>query len=114
MGLDSGRETIGFARLLTERLHDLHRPHLFGGGRADVGDAVLAGPRDILEPPAEQHDRQDDDRDAEEDARGELWRQAEQLRSEAHTSELQSLMRLSYAVFCLTKKIKQIPHQPNI
>src|SRR3546814_2572360 len=26
------------------------------------------------------------------------------LRSEEHTSELQSLMRISYAVFCLTKK----------
>src|SRR3546814_4520015 len=26
-------------------------------------------------------------------------------RSEAHTSELQSLMRISYAVFCLKKKI---------
>src|SRR3546814_7943248 len=30
-----------------------------------------------------------------------------QLRSEEHTSELQSLMRLSYAVFCLTKKKKR-------
>src|SRR3546814_4732965 len=28
------------------------------------------------------------------------------VRSEAHTSELQSLMRLSYAVFCLKKKNK--------
>src|SRR3546814_8630623 len=27
------------------------------------------------------------------------------VRSEEHTSELQSLMRISYAVFCLTKKI---------
>src|SRR3546814_6937175 len=27
------------------------------------------------------------------------------LRSEEHTSELQSLMRISYAVFCLNKKI---------
>src|SRR3546814_2032774 len=27
-----------------------------------------------------------------------------QQRSEEHTSELQSLMRISYAVFCLTKK----------
>src|SRR3546814_5195955 len=27
-------------------------------------------------------------------------------RSEEHTSELQSLMRLSYAVFCLKKKIQ--------
>src|SRR3546814_3487296 len=30
------------------------------------------------------------------------WRS--QLRSEEHTSELQSLMRISYAVFCLKKK----------
>src|SRR3546814_4746871 len=29
------------------------------------------------------------------------------LRSEEHTSELQSLMRISYAVFCLQKKIKK-------
>src|SRR3546814_7057761 len=28
----------------------------------------------------------------------------DQLRSEEHTSELQSLMRISYAVFCLKKK----------
>src|SRR3546814_3567176 len=30
-----------------------------------------------------------------------------QLRSEEHTSELQSLMRISYAVFCLKKKNKK-------
>src|SRR3546814_2190334 len=29
-------------------------------------------------------------------------------RSEEHTSELQSLMRISYAVFCLKKKTKQV------
>src|SRR3546814_2446779 len=29
-------------------------------------------------------------------------------RSEEHTSELQSLMRISYAVFCLKKKKKQV------
>src|SRR3546814_4896239 len=28
------------------------------------------------------------------------------MRSEEHTSELQSLMRISYAVFCLKKKTK--------
>src|SRR3546814_1612893 len=34
------------------------------------------------------------------------------LRSEEHTSELQSLMRISYAVFCLKKKKqKQKKHQ---
>src|SRR3546814_8243353 len=32
------------------------------------------------------------------------------LRSEEHTSELQSLMRTSYAVFCLKKKILYIKH----
>src|SRR3546814_1688159 len=31
-----------------------------------------------------------------------------EFRSEEHTSELQSLMRISYAVFCLTKKTKHI------
>src|SRR3546814_9527494 len=36
----------------------------------------------------------------------------EPLRSEEHTSELQSLMRISYAVFCLKKK-KHIPTRIN-
>src|SRR3546814_1363577 len=31
-----------------------------------------------------------------------------QFRSEEHTSELQSLMRISYAVFCLKKTISSI------
>src|SRR3546814_3030125 len=31
-------------------------------------------------------------------------------RSEEHTSELQSLMRISYAVFCLKKKTEHIKH----
>src|SRR3546814_7490752 len=31
------------------------------------------------------------------------------VRSEEHTSELQSLMRISYAVFCLKKKTKNKP-----
>src|SRR3546814_9398869 len=34
-----------------------------------------------------------------------------QRRSEEHTSELQSLMRISYAVFCLKKKNTQQLHQ---
>src|SRR3546814_3515182 len=38
------------------------------------------------------------------------------IRSEEHTSELQSLMRITYAVFCMTKKnnIKQSQAQQNI
>src|SRR3546814_10336144 len=43
---------------------------------------------------------------------GNFWERkmrTESIRSEEHTSELQSLMRISYAVFCLKKKknIKQ-------
>src|SRR3546814_9296981 len=38
-------------------------------------------------------------------------RRDDQTRSEEHTSELQSLMRISYAVFCLKKKKHTIPSQ---
>src|SRR3546814_10359288 len=34
------------------------------------------------------------------------WKRVGEKRSEEHTSELQSLMRISYAVFCLKKKNK--------
>src|SRR3546814_3326950 len=36
------------------------------------------------------------------------WFSALPARSEEHTSELQSLMRISYAVFCLKQKNKKI------
>src|SRR3546814_4467176 len=39
-------------------------------------------------------------------AHGFPWRVGVLERSEEHTSELQSLMRISYAVFCLKKKIQ--------
>src|SRR3546814_9587147 len=44
------------------------------------------------------------------------WRKQATERSEEHTSELQSLMRISYAVFCLKKKtseIKSTMHNAN-
>src|SRR3546814_6667077 len=37
-----------------------------------------------------------------------IWGTTFLLRSEEHTSELQSLMRISYAVFCLKKKKKRL------
>src|SRR3546814_5197074 len=40
------------------------------------------------------------------DYRSKHQARGEQHRSEEHTSELQSLMRISYAVFCLKKKIR--------
>src|SRR3546814_1881587 len=41
------------------------------------------------------------------DARQALWEAMKANRSEEHTSALQSLMRNSYAVFCLKKKMKR-------
>src|SRR3546814_2056334 len=55
----------------------------------------------------------------EEDIKEEVADQPEflgQHRSEEHTSELQSLMRISYAVFCLKKKktlLKKYKHSHN-
>src|SRR3546814_2848556 len=39
-----------------------------------------------------------------------VWAEPLVVRSEEHTSELQSLMRISYAVFCLKKKINTPIH----
>src|SRR3546814_2688142 len=50
------------------------------------------------------HEAPEDDVDAEVPARPAAERAP--ARSEEHTSELQSLMRISYAVFCLKKKKK--------
>src|SRR3546814_7057889 len=43
-------------------------------------------------------------------------RELDMARSEEHTSELQSLMRISYAVFCLKKKTTHypLPHTPHV
>src|SRR3546814_7667493 len=45
-------------------------------------------------------------RDAQGSESGDAGRWSAGFRSEEHTSELQSLMRISYAVFCLKKKKK--------
>src|SRR3546814_5570434 len=62
------------------------------GGRCAMGVAAHTAVA-RLQPAAIAHDRA---------APG--ARRGVQPRSEEHTSELQSLMRLSYAVFCLKKK----------
>src|SRR3546814_1146260 len=62
------------------------------GARHDGGDeaGILGTPQHLLARREEAAERQGRRR----------WR----ARSEEHTSELQSLMRISYAVFCLKKK----------
>src|SRR3546814_8503855 len=58
-------------------------------GDIDRRAAIFAADRETLEQPQQHQDDRSRDADA---------------RSEEHTSELQSLMRISYAVFCLKKK----------
>src|SRR3546814_1849285 len=53
-----------------------------------------------LEPGLKLQQRKEDHRNAD----GEPRAGRSEARSEEHTSELQSLMRISYAVFCLKKK----------
>src|SRR3546814_1716893 len=42
------------------------------------------------------------------------WRADAEVRSEEHTSELQSLMRISYAVFCLITKTSDISNRKKV
>src|SRR3546814_8097339 len=69
----------------------------------EVADAVVGIEADLLERGrvlVQHRGVERAHRDAEHDRVGDLHRSAE------HTSELQSLMRISYAVFCLKKKNK--------
>src|SRR3546814_1303022 len=71
------------------------RPLSALGPHSLVRDAAFRRPRD------DRRGARGDDDPAGQDAR----------RSEEHTSELQSLMRISYAVFCLKKKKQNTNHQ---
>src|SRR3546814_2691981 len=68
----------------------------------------------LQRPRAAPHQRQPDEADEQREGKA-----ARAPRSEEHTSELQSLMRISYAVFCLKKKkiihtnLTHHTHQPT-
>src|SRR3546814_1740618 len=77
--------------------------------RRGIGREVAAGLGDLAELEVDRLDEVrgvDDlaDLGREPQKRGELLPRRPPGRSEAHTSEIQSLMRISYAVFCLNKK----------
>src|SRR3546814_20834167 len=69
----------------------------------------LPGTRDARQPP--QHRQGLRRADCRQDASAHRRRRE---RSEEHTSELQSLMRISYAVFCLKKKKKKNTRNKSI
>src|SRR3546814_5210242 len=81
---------IGFNRYTVQNLHALLADNLLpdaaAGGRLRRVDVAIAG--SVYQPLAVPQQIE------------------EHFRSEEHTSELQSLMRTSYAVFCLKKKTK--------
>src|SRR3546814_3285922 len=107
------------ARSETDRLLDrLHRAAL-----SDDGREMHAVGRDYLRSPngqAWQQDVQEYSQAAQTREQQAAWeaqqlqQAAEQMhrphRSEEHTSELQSLMRISYAVFCLKKTKNKTKH----
>src|SRR3546814_1073646 len=68
------------------------------GGQPGRWTGRLGRPRPLAQGTGDGRDRGDGR------SRGDPHRH---LRSEEHTSELQSLMRISYAVFCLKKKKKK-------
>src|SRR3546814_10526428 len=73
------------------------------GGESDRGRAWIVCLDELAHPEADQEldDEIDGQRDGDPD---DVARYGRSRRSEEHTSELQSLMRISYAVFCLKKK----------
>src|SRR3546814_1883250 len=89
-------------------MNDLARPALYGAWHDFVavkptGEYMIAN---IVGPICETGDTFARDRHCDALQSGDLavFRTAGAYRSEEHTSELQSLMRISYAVFCLKKK----------
>src|SRR3546814_8115790 len=104
-GLGIGHDRVRVRAAAGLDLADLDRPRRI----ADVEDAQAPEPlwarilgytpKAAIDPAAGLLDRHD------EDVAGDRH---VPLRSEEHTSELQSLMRISYAVFCLKKKKRKI------
>src|SRR3546814_9652332 len=85
----SSREITGFSNPLVKRVRSLReKKH-----RKREGLFLAEGLRILTEA-------------REEGVLPEMLFHAGEARSEEHTSELQSLMRISYAVFCLQKKTK--------
>src|SRR3546814_10173968 len=108
VGMEVGADDAGDARI-AQRAGIERLPRVRAEGQADAGvddrDAVPAVSGRIVEQPAIDVTERTRHRDARPAYPiGNADRLARPRRSEEHTSELQSLMRISYAVFCLKKK----------
>ncbi|MCY1171235.1 hypothetical protein D9M73_113390 [compost metagenome] len=87
-GGEAARHRIGkalrLAAFLPERLDDLHRRKHLDRHCANVGDAVLAGARMRPQPPPEQNDRQQRERNTDQDHPRQLRRKHEQRNNPAN------------------------------
>src|SRR3546814_3681868 len=87
---------------------DEHQQQREQGQHQEIQDATE--PRDEVASGGIEEERPDEDRTNHRQT-GEREQRIE--RSEEHTSDLQSLMRISYAVFCLKKKKKTLTMYTN-
>src|SRR3546814_5859602 len=108
---DEAREAIedrpgNIERIARPPNHHRHRPGLcavVAAADRSVEDMYSARSRSLVEP---------DHRLGQQGGMNRQHRtRTHRIRSEEHTSELQSLMRISYAVFCLKKKTQNIQRQ---
>src|SRR3546814_6872633 len=81
LGLQAGRDTLGH-RFMAGQIISIATPESYESQLHQEGKVIASFP----------------------ERRALIDRQLQEQRSEEHTSELQSLMRISYAVFCLKKK----------
>src|SRR3546814_4307764 len=88
---------VGSERVRRAKLHVLDKDSDDGHRKADCSDCARGGSPGLCGRAC---------RDVRRDERPDPAGHGRTRRSEEHTSELQSLMRISYAVFCLKKKKK--------
>src|SRR3546814_6608061 len=96
--LDADKEIEAAAGCTVEDIFTAHGEAAFREGERRVIARLLAQPRMVLATGGGAF--------MDPETRHLLRERATSVRSEEHTSELQSLMRISYAVFCLKKNTK--------
>src|SRR3546814_5324571 len=99
LGLQAAQRGEGVVAGMVVDVDDLEVATVLRRAPAQCGDDLADQRRDVVL----LVEHRDDD--------GKAWRVHRSIRSEEHTSELQSLMRISYAVFCLKKKKQQSANQ---